>query len=427
MNRENRSGRVFIVGAGPGDPGLMTIKGLERLRQADVVVYDRLINDELLSYCSDTCEKIFVGKESGFHPIEQAEITEILIRKARLGLMVVRLKGGNPFVFGRGSEEAISLKEAGVDFEIIPGITSGLSAPIYSGIPVTHRGLITQCVLITAHESPEKEGTQVDWDKLAKLKNTSLIIYMGASRIGSICGELVKYGMDPTTPSAVIENGTLPKQRTITGRLDSIAGQFKAKGFHAPAIIIISPTVSMRDQLSWFETRPLFGKRIVISAERDALDSLRATVSDLGGEAIVIPENLNTAAENISHTAEIEHIDRSAIAGGCERKDFFLRESAVAPSRSVFTAVAPEPVRDPAEEIRQEGAEVFIFSSSTSVEQLCDTVGHESALDFLQRGIAIATTQDAFDCLAGKDIRSTGIFLSESPEQIRDLVLNIFS
>lgn len=427
MSRENRSGKVFIVGAGPGDPGLMTIKGLEKLRQADVVVYDRLVNDELLSYCSETCEMIFVGKESGFHPIEQAKITEILIRKAHLGLMVVRLKGGNPFVFGRGSEEAIALKEAGVDFEIIPGITSGLSAPIYSGIPVTHRGLITQCVLITAHESPEKEGTQVDWDKLAKLKNTSLIIYMGASRIASICGELVRYGMDPSTPSAVIENGTLPKQRTITGRLDSIAGQFRAMDFHAPAIIIISPTVSMRDQLSWFETRPLFGKRIVISAEREALDSLRAIVSDLGGEAIDFPVNSQNAAERISHTEEVNHVDGSSIAGGLERKDFLLREFPLAPSRSVFTAVAPEPVRDPAEEVRQEGADVFIFSTSTSVEQLCDTIGHEWVFGLLQRGISIVTTQDAADCLAGKNIRSTGIFLSESPEQIRDLVLNIFS
>ena len=152
-------GKVYITGAGPGDPELITLKALNKLKHADVVVYDRLINNDLLSYCKDGCEKIFVGKESGYHPIEQEKIIEILINKSKLGFTVVRLKGGNPFVFGRGSEEAAALKKAGIEFEIIPGLTSGLSAPVYSGIPITQRGLITQCVLITAHECPGKPET----------------------------------------------------------------------------------------------------------------------------------------------------------------------------------------------------------------------------------------------------------------------------
>ncbi len=246
-------GKVYIAGAGPGDPELITLKALNRLKQADVVVYDRLINDDLLSYCKDACEKIFVGKESGYHHIEQNKIIEILIEKAVHGYDVLRLKGGNPFVFGRGSEEAAALKKAGIEFEIIPGITSGLSAPIYSGIPVTHRGLITQCILITAHECPGKPETQVEWEKLATLKNANLIIYMGASRIEKICSELKKHGMNPAMPVAVIENGTLPEQRTITGRLDDIAKEFNKANFHPPVIIMISPTVSMRDEISWFE------------------------------------------------------------------------------------------------------------------------------------------------------------------------------
>ena len=246
-------GKVYIIGAGPGDPELITIKALRELKQADVVVYDRLINDDLLSYCKSDCEKIFVGKESGYHPIEQEKIIEILINKSRLGYKVVRLKGGNPFVFGRGSEEAAALKREGIEYEIVPGITAGLAAPIYSGIPVTQRGVVTQCVLITAHESPDKNESQVEWDKLARLKNTNLIIYMGASRIEKICRELIKYGMDPAMPAAVIENGTLPYQRTITARLDHIAEEFKKENFHQPVIIIISPTVSMRDEISWFE------------------------------------------------------------------------------------------------------------------------------------------------------------------------------
>jgi uroporphyrinogen III methyltransferase/synthase len=249
----NKIGKVFLVGAGPGDIGLITIKAMDKLKTADVVVYDRLINEELLSFCKKDCELIFVGKESGYHPIEQERITEILVSKSKEGLDVVRLKGGDPFVFGRGSEEAMELKIAGIKFEIIPGITSGLAAPMYSGIPITQRNLITQCIFVTAHECPDKPGTQVEWKKLAKLKNTCLIIYMGASRIESITTKLIQHGMSPTTPAAVIENGTLPIQRTITSQLDKIANEFKEQEFHAPVIIMISETISLRDKISWFE------------------------------------------------------------------------------------------------------------------------------------------------------------------------------
>jgi len=253
MIKKNQKGKVFITGAGPGDPGLITLNALEKLKQADVVVYDRLINSKLLSFCNENCERVFVGKESGYHPIEQEKITEILINKSKLGLNVVRLKGGDPFVYGRGSEEALELKKAGIEFEIIPGITSGLAAPVYSGIPITQRGVITQCIFITAHESPDKPDKQVDWKKLAKLKNTSLIIYMGASRIEAISEELIKYGMDPAIPVAAIENATLPKQRTLTARLDKIAGKFKQQKFRSPVIIMVSPTVALREGISWYE------------------------------------------------------------------------------------------------------------------------------------------------------------------------------
>jgi uroporphyrinogen III methyltransferase/synthase len=283
---KNRPGKVYIVGAGPGDCGLLTVKGLEKLNIADVVVYDRLINHNLLSCCKDDCEKIFVGKESGYHPIEQEKITEILLNKSKAGNIVVRLKGGNPFVFGRGSEEAIALKKAGIDFEIVPGITSGLAAPIYSGIPITQRGLITQCVFVTAHECPDKPGTQVEWEKLAKLKNTSLVIYMGASRIENISRKLIEYGMDPATPAAIVENGTLPNQRTITARLDCITKEFKKENFHAPTIIMISPAISLRDEISWFEKKPLLNKRIVITGEKTQKDELYHELSELGAEVL---------------------------------------------------------------------------------------------------------------------------------------------
>ena len=274
-------GKVYIVGAGPGDPDLITVKALKRIKFADVIVYDRLINDDLLSYSKKDCEKIFVGKESGYHPIKQECIIEILIKKSKLGLDVVRLKGGNPFVFGRGSEEAVALKKAGIEFEIIPGITSGLSAPIYSGIPITQRGLITQCVLITAHECPDKPETQVDWEKLATLKNANLVIYMGASRIERICHELIKYGMDPAMPAAVIENGTMPEQRTITARLDKIAEEFTKENFHPPVIIMISPTVALRDDINWFEKIKISGKEINLTQEREKAEEFYNSIYNI--------------------------------------------------------------------------------------------------------------------------------------------------
>jgi uroporphyrinogen III methyltransferase/synthase len=297
MIKNKPTGKVFIVGAGPGDPGLITLNALEKLKQADVVVYDRLINNELLSFCSADCERVFVGKESGYHVIEQDKITEILINKSKAGLNVVRLKGGDPFVFGRGSEEVLDLRKAGIEFEIIPGITSGLSVPVYSGIPITQRGLITQCIFITAHECPDKPGTQVDWDKLAKLKNTSLIIYMGASRIETISEKLIKYGMDPATPVAAIENGTLPKQRTLTARLDKIAEEFKQQNFHAPVIIMVSPTVVFREAISWYEKKPLFNKRIAVAGAQEQIDDLHNMLYDLGAE--IFPLNVQRTQLNI--------------------------------------------------------------------------------------------------------------------------------
>ena len=274
-------GKVYIVGAGPGDPDLITVKALKRIKFADVIVYDRLINDDLLSYSKKDCEKIFVGKESGYHPIKQESIIEILIKKSKLGLDVVRLKGGNPFVFGRGSEEAVALRKAGIEFEIIPGITSGLSAPIYSGIPITQRGLITQCVLITAHECPDKPETQVDWEKLATLKNANLVIYMGASRIERICHELIKYGMDPAMPAAVIENGTMPDQRTVTARLDKIAEEFTKENFHPPVIIMISPTVALRDDINWYEKIKISDQEIKLTPEREKAEEFYNSIYNI--------------------------------------------------------------------------------------------------------------------------------------------------
>lgn len=431
MKREN--GKVYIVGAGPGDPGLITVKGLDKLKEADVVVYDRLINNDLLSYCRDDSEKIFVGKESGYHPVEQDRITEILIIKSRLGLNVVRLKGGNPFVFGRGSEEAMGLRNAGVDFEIIPGITSGLSAPVYGGIPITHRGMISQCVLITAHESPDKPGTQVEWDKLARLKNTSLVIYMGASRIEKICQELIRNGADPSTPSAVIENGTLPTQRTLTARLDHLAQEFKEQDFHAPAIIMISPTVAMRDQILWYEKKPLFGKRIVAAGYDFQLKRLRSMVYDLGGE--VIPLHLSDPAQ-LAHAVPGDGRigSRNFFGGGhTAQEEMNYQRSNIEESGSTIVAApslkgstsleeGPEIIND----ILEHGADAIVFMNAPSVDHFFKAVGYEAASEALDHCIPVATNYDAANALTNKNIGDTRISTGDANEDVCELLLNLF-
>ncbi len=427
------TGKVYLIGAGPGDPGLITVKGLEKLKQADVVVYDRLINDDLLSYCREGCERVFVGKESGYHPVEQELITDILIRKSRLGLVVARLKGGNPFVFGRGSEEAIALKEAGIDFEIIPGITSGLSAPIYSGIPITHRGLVTQCVLITAHESPDKPGTQVEWDKLARLKNTALVIYMGASRIENICKELIRHGADPSTPAAVIENGTLPKQRTITGQLDNIAGMFKANGFHAPAIIMISPTVAMREQLLWYESQPLFGKRVVLVGDALDIDRLRAMIYDMGGEALELSSTGQDQPPNVLPGHELSGVESNLGDGGTFPQVIHYRFDGL--KEDVLPAITAQ--REPADitvgprpevlkDIRENGAHIFIFSHSSAVEYFFDNLGYHDAVGVLKHGMLVAMNYAAANSLVDRNIHNVIVPADGGVKDVRTLLLKHF-
>lgn len=430
-------GKVYIIGAGPGDPGLITVKALDKLKQADVVVYDRLINNDLLSYCKKDCEKIFVGKESGFHLIEQENITNILIHKSKLGYTVVRLKGGNPFVFGRGSEEASALKSAGIEFEIIPGITSGLSVPIYSGIPITQRGLITQCVLITAHECPDKPETQVDWEMLAKLKNTSFIIYMGASRIERISSELIKNGMDPAMPAAVMENGTLPNQRTITARLDSIAEEYKKTNLHPPVIIMISPTVLLRDEVSWFEKRPLFNKRIVVIGEWDKSTELNKILYDSGGEVLTFPFNPNpeNTWETVSSfngakpnykfpntNSEFEH-NLKYKSNGYNLTTEICKDinDEISGQASTFNYEKESKL---IKDIGENGADVFIFTSKHAVQYFFNIYGSEIAMLHLKTNLSLALEESAADALIKKGLIKVKLIYDNNVKGIYDSICN---
>src|SRR4030042_1198143 len=265
-----KRGKVYLVGAGPGDPALITVKGLECLRKADVVIYDWLIDDSLLEEASPDAEKIYVGKGRGCHAMEQKEINLLIVSKAREGKAVARLKGGDPFVLGRGGEEAEILAANHVPFELVPGISSAYAVPAYAGIPVTHRGLASSFTVITGHEDPEKGKSSISWDKLSTGSDT-LVFLMGMANMAHIVKQLIQNGRSPSTPVAVISQGTSPKQRTITGTLENIAGKAKKENFEPPSVIVVGEVVGLREKLRWFDNLPLFGKRILVTrAEHQA-------------------------------------------------------------------------------------------------------------------------------------------------------------
>lgn len=245
-------GKVYLVGAGPGDPKLITVWGLELIQMADVIIYDRLINPALLRYAKLGAELIYCGKASGNHSLPQDEINSLLIQKAREGKQVVRLKGGDPFVFGRGGEEAERCVAEGIPFEVVPGITSGIAAPAYAGIPVTHREYGSSFAVVTGHRSGERDK-EVNWDELAKAVDT-LVIYMGLANLGRICTRLLQAGLSPQTPVALVQEGTLQLQKTVTGTLLDIEDKAIEEKVSSPAMIIVGEVVALREKLAWFES-----------------------------------------------------------------------------------------------------------------------------------------------------------------------------
>jgi uroporphyrinogen III methyltransferase/synthase len=273
---------VYLVGAGPGDPGLLTRRGEELLRAAEVVVYDRLASPALLDLAPPGAERVDVGKGPGFAAMTQEQINELLVARANVGLEVVRLKGGDPFVFGRGGEEAEACRDAGIAFEVVPGITSAIAAAAYAGIPVTHRGLSTSFTVVTGHEDPGKGSTDTDWDALARAGGT-LVVLMGAGRIADIASALIAGGRDASTPVAAVRWGTRPEQRTVRGTLATIADL----GVESPSAIVIGAVAGL--DLGWFEQRPLFGRRIVVTRAREQASELRVRLEQLGAEVIELP------------------------------------------------------------------------------------------------------------------------------------------
>jgi len=479
-------GIIYIIGAGPGDPKLITVKGQQCLKYSDVILYDRLANDELLSMCKPDAEKIFVGKESGIHHVKQEDTIAMMIEKAMTGKNVARLKGGDPLVFGRGSEEAMAMKEAGLDFEIIPGVTAAIGASCYAGIPLTHRNLVTQTVFITAHEAPDKPESQVDWATLAKLKNTNLCIYMGVGRIKGVVSVLIENGLSPDTPSAAIQNGTLPNQRSIVSKLIDLPNEIEKNELKPPVLTIIGPSAYMKDEMSWFERKPFFGKRIVSTRASDQKQSLYDILTESGATVlpfsvikteIAIPEKsisdylqehydwlIFTSENGVRYFMEIllrEGLDTRAlgnikiavIGSGTGNKlqeyslipDFipekytsaslveemplkhnirgkrFLRVKgdfdrdiltdglvklgANVDTIEVYKILKDNPDKSLIMDIQHNGANAYLFTSISTVNNFFDFIGNDKSLELLDRGVALAIGPVTAEALEHKGVQ----------------------
>lgn len=283
-----KSGICYLVGAGPGDPGLLTLKGRDCLAQADVVIYDYLSNPELLRFAPEEAERIYVGKKAGAHTLTQDGINDLLVQKTKAGSTVVRLKGGDPYLFGRGGEEAEALSAAGLAFEVVPGVSSALAGPAYAGIPVTHRAHNTTLTIFTGHEDPQKTESTLDYAAIARTPGTKVML-MGIERLGTIARELIAAGLPAATPIALVRWATTARQETLTGTLSDIAAKAIAEDFKAPAVAVIGEVVELREKLDWFEKLPLFGKSIAVTRTRrqagELIDQLRA----LGADAFEMP------------------------------------------------------------------------------------------------------------------------------------------
>jgi len=348
--------------------------------EADAVVYDRLAPEALLGYASPEAEKIYVGKKPGNPTMSQEEINDLLVEKGRAGMTVVRLKGGDPYIFGRGGEEALALKDAGLPFEVVPGVTSGVAAPAYAGIPVTHRNVATSVAFVTGHEDPTKGHSDVDWKKLANGGDT-LVLYMGVGRLEEISRGLIAAGRSPDTPVACVRWGTVPEQRTVTGTLQDIADRVAEAGLKPPAIIVVGEVVALRESgLDWYERRPLFGRRVVVTRARAQVGELSAELERLGAEVyefptieISPPEDfgpLDAAIRELDSFALIVFTSVNGVEAFLERLRHHRLDLRAVPREAMVAAIGPAT----AEKIEQAGLRVDVVPEEYRAEALIEAL-----------------------------------------------------
>jgi uroporphyrinogen III methyltransferase/synthase len=375
-------GKVYLIGAGPGDPGLITVKGLTCVQNADVVIYDYLAAPALLAHASPETEMIYVGKKGGDHTLPQGGINQLIIDKARQGLVVARLKGGDPYIFGRGGEEAEELVAAGIPFEVVPGVTSAIAGAAYAGIPLTHRDYTSTLAFVTGHEDPTKTSSSIDWKALATGIGT-LVFFMGIKNLPLIAEQLQGNGMDPTTPVALVRWGTTTRQKTVSGTLATIVDTARQAGMKAPALIVVGKVVQLRDRLQWFETRPLFGRTIIVTRARAQASDLVERLTELGANCLeyptieVVPPAdyalLDDAIQNLSTYDWLIFTSVNGVAHFFER--LFALGKDVRALHHVRTAVIGPAT---AERLRQQGLRSDIVPASYRAESVVEAFAAET-------------------------------------------------
>ncbi len=410
---DKKKGMVYLVGAGPGDPSLITLKGKKCIEQCDVIVYDYLASRTLLSHADENAQMIYVGKKGGDHTLSQEKINQLLTDLAMEGKSVCRLKGGDPFIFGRGGEEAEVLKENSIEFEIVPGVTSAISAPAYAGIPLTHRDATSTLSIVTGHEDPLKKNSAINWKSLAQ--TGTIVFLMGVKNLPEISLKLIENGKNPDTPAGLVRWGTTSEQETLTGTLENIASKVKEKGFKAPAVIIVGEVVNYREKLRWFEQkRPLLGKKIIITRARAQASGLVEKLSSLGAECIeaptikIIPPYDNTDLSNaIDRLHTYEWLIFTSVNGV---KYFFellfKKEKDVRVLGHLKTAVIGPATRD---ELMKYGIKTDILPKSYTAESIIEAF---SNIDIKGSNILIPRAMEARPILPD-ELRKSGADVDE--------------
>ena len=395
-----RSGIVYLVGAGPGDPGLATARALELIASADLILYDRLVAAELLNRAKDGAELMYVGKRPGKPSVEQEGIGEMMVEAARSGRSVVRLKGGDPFVFGRGGEEAEALVAAAVPYEIVPGVTAGVAAPAYAGIPVTHRDDASAVAFVTGHEDPEKPESALDWEALAAFPGT-LVLYMGVKRLTDNATALIAAGRNPGEPAAAIERGTMPGQRVVIATLENIAETVQREAISAPAVIVVGPVAARHEELAWLERRPLFGRRVIVTRARAQASGLAARLRDLGAEVVELPairieslihsEGVRKAVNDIHSYALVCLTSANAV-----RLLFEALAEAGLDARALANAMIAAIGPGTAAELQSNGIRADVIPERSVAEALVEAL---SAVPVTDRPVLLARAAEARDVL----------------------------
>jgi uroporphyrinogen III methyltransferase/synthase len=394
------SGVVYLVGAGPGDPGLMTRRALELIAGADAILYDRLIPAGALDGARPDAELIYVGKAPGAVAVEQEESERRMVAIAREGRSVIRLKGGDPFVFGRGGEEAETLRAAGVPFEVVPGVTAGVAASAYAGIPVTHRDDASAVAFVTGHEDPEKEASAIDWPALAAFPGT-LVLYMGVRNLPRIADRLVAGGRDPDEPAAAVERGTWPGQRTVVATAATLADAVAEAGLKAPAILIFGPVAARRERIAWLEARPLHGRKVVVTRARAQASSLAAALAGLGAEVVELPAiRIEPRIDGSEVSAMVESIHSYALVcltspNGAELLMAALAEHGLdgrALANATISAIGPGTAR----RLRELGLIADIVPPRSIAESLVEALREVEVSD---RPVLVARAAEARDVL----------------------------